>query len=169
MPMITLMVYNLGGSAEDAKDIFQDGLIILLEKIDDKNFVLTCKFKTFLYSVCENLWKLILEKRQTEMNYFLRRIEDDDEQDFTEQIDYKLYESIFYGEFRRLDPGDQKILQLYWKGISPMKIARKLGFTYGYLRKKKCEVQAEFIQKVKSHPDFRRIMIARTLIKDVVY
>jgi len=52
LPMIRLMVTQMGGSSEDAKDIFQDGLIIMLEKIDNNSFVLTCKFKTFLYSVC---------------------------------------------------------------------------------------------------------------------
>ena len=46
--MIRLMVYQLGGSSEDAKDIFQDGLKIMLGKIDNKDFVLTCKFKTYL-------------------------------------------------------------------------------------------------------------------------
>jgi len=61
MPMIRLMIYQMGGSAEDASDIFQDGLIIMLEKLDDKNFVLTCKFKTFLYCVCEHFGKRFLK------------------------------------------------------------------------------------------------------------
>jgi len=47
MPMIRLMIYQKGGTNEDARDIFQDGLIIMLEKLDDKKFNLTCKFKTF--------------------------------------------------------------------------------------------------------------------------
>lgn len=75
MPMIRLMVHNLGGSADDAHDIFQDGLIIMLEKLDNKNFSLTCKFKTYLYCVCENLWKSTLEKRHAAANYFVRRDE----------------------------------------------------------------------------------------------
>ena len=47
--------------------------MIMLEKIDNKEFALTCKFKTFLYCVCENLWKSIIAKRQAAVNYFARR------------------------------------------------------------------------------------------------
>lgn len=169
MPMIRLMVYQMGGTLEDARDIFQDGLIIMLEKIDNEDFVLTCKFKTFLYSVCVNLWKSVLVKRQAATNYLTRRIEDNYDKDFTELLDHKLYESIFYDVLATLDPVCQKILKLYWQELSPKEIADTLGYTYGYVRKKKCEGQAELILKVKKHPDYRRIMNSENVIKDVVY
>ena len=37
LPMIRLMVTQLGGTPEDAKDIFQEGLMVMLEKIDNKS------------------------------------------------------------------------------------------------------------------------------------
>jgi RNA polymerase sigma factor (sigma-70 family) len=169
MPMIRLMVYQMGGTLEDAKDIFQDGLIIMLEKIDNEHFVLTCKFKTFLYCVCENLWKSVLVKRQAATNYFTRRVDDDNEKDFTELYDNMLYENIFYTVFETLDPVYRKILKLYWQELSPKEIANTLGYTYGYVRKKKCEGQAELILRVKNHPDYKRIMNSESVIKDVVY
>jgi RNA polymerase sigma factor (sigma-70 family) len=169
LPMIRLMVYQMGGSLEDAKDIFQDGLMIMLEKIDNEDFVLTCKFKTYLYCVCENLWKSVLEKRQAANNYMTRRIEVDDNPDFTELQDNKLYEKIFYEVFATLDPACQKILKLYWEEKSPMEIAESLGLTYGYVRKKKCEGQAELIAKVKEHPDYKKIVYSDNVTKNVVY
>ena len=170
MPMIRLMVYQMGGSLEDAKDIFQDGLMIMLEKIDDKDYVLTCKFKTYLYCVCENLWKSVLAKRQAATNYLQRRVETgDNNEDFTEIQDNKLYEDIFYEVFETLDPVHKKILKLYWQEMSPKEIAEKLGYTYGYVRKKKCEGQNEFISKVKMHPEYKRIVNSESVIKNVVY
>jgi RNA polymerase sigma factor (sigma-70 family) len=169
MPMIRLMIYQMGGTLEDSRDIFQDGLIIMLEKIDNEDFVLTCKFKTFLYSVCENLWKSVLEKRQAATNYLSRRIEDNYDKDFTELSDNKIYENIFYDVFETLDPVCKKILKLYWQELSPKEIADTLGYTYGYVRKKKCEGQAELIVKVKKHPVYRRIMNSENVIKDIVY
>jgi RNA polymerase sigma factor (sigma-70 family) len=169
MPMIRLMVYQMGGSLEDAKDIFQDGLIIMLEKIDNVDFTLTCKFKTYLYCVCENMWKSVLVKRQAATNYLQRRVQEDNDADFTELQDNKLYENIFSDVLATLDPVSQKILKLYWQEMSPKEIADKLGYTYGYVRKKKCEGQAEFILKVKRHPDYRRIAHSESVIKDIVY
>lgn len=169
MPMIRLMVYQMGGTLEDAKDIFQDGLIIMLEKIDNEDFRLTCKFKTYLYCVCENLWKSVLTKRQAATKYVQSKVEENNYVDFTEIQDNKLYENIFHDVFCALEPACQKILILYWQEISPKDIASKLGLTYGYVRKKKCEGQAEFMMKVKQHPDYLRIMNSEKLIKNIVY
>lgn len=169
MPMIRLMVSQMGGSVEDSKDIFQEGLMIMLEKIDNKDFVLTCKFKTFLYCVCENLWKAVLIKRQAATNYLSRRVESDSEIDFTEVMDNKLYETIFWEVFETLDDSSKKILKLYWQELSPQEIADKLGFTNGYVRKKKCEAQAELTAKVKKHQGYKQIMNSENLAKDVVH
>jgi len=155
LPMVRLMVCQMGGNSEDAKDIFQEGLMIMLEKIDNDQFVLTCKFKTFLYCVCHNLWKSVIVKRQAAENYFNRRIEEDSANDFTEAADNNLRQEIFRKAYDSLDSVSRTILKLYWEEINPHEIAEKLGYTYGYVRKKKCEAQAELIKKVKKHPYFR--------------
>ena len=169
MPMIRLMVYQKGGTNDDAHDIFQDGLIIMLEKLDNKEFALTCKFKTFLYCVCEHLWKSILDKRQAATNYLSKRSEPETDNDFTELIDHQIYEEIFRDVFETLDPISKKILNLYWQEVSPQEIAHKLGYTYGYVRKKKCEAQNELTEKVKKHPGYKRIRSTELATREVVH
>ena len=154
MPMIRLMVTQLGGTFEDGKDLFQEGLMIMLGKLDDNKFALTCKFQTFLYCVCENLWKETLAKRRIATKYLKRRIEEAEEGDFTETIDNKLREDIFRNAYDSIDPVGKTILRLYWEDLSPQEIADKLGYTNGYVRKKKCEAQAELTEKVRQHPDY---------------
>ncbi|MBP1665768.1 MAG: hypothetical protein H6Q23_628, partial [Bacteroidetes bacterium] len=39
-----------------------------------------------------------------------------------------------------------------------------LGLTYGYVRKKKSDAQAELVRKVKDHPDYRKIMGGNFLV-----
>jgi RNA polymerase sigma factor (sigma-70 family) len=169
LPMIKNMVIHLGGSSEDAKDIFQEGLMIILEKIDSREFALTCKFKTFLYCICENLWKSVLIKRQSAVNYFQRRTEVEEDADFSEQVDDDMCREIFMKSFKKLDKSGRKILKLYWKGYSPQEIAEKLNYSYGYVRKKKSESQAELIEKVKSHPEYRKIIESDEMVKRVIY
>jgi RNA polymerase sigma factor (sigma-70 family) len=169
LPMIRLMITQLGGSPEDAKDIFQEGLMIMLEKIDNNEFALTCKFKTFLYCVCENLWKSVIVKRKAAANYLARRVEPEDEKDFTEVMDNNLCREIFLSVFDTLDPVGKNILKLYWEEISPQEIADRLGYSYGYVRKKKCEAQAELTEKVKRHPDYKRIVDSGIVAKKEVY
>jgi len=167
--MIKNMVTHMGGNSEDAKDIFQEGLMIILEKIDSREFALTCKFKTFLYCICENLWKSVLIKRQSTVNYLQRQIDTEEDTDFSEQVDDDLSREIFMKSFKKLDKSGRKILKLYWKGYSPQEIAEKLNYSYGYVRKKKSESQAELIEKVKSHPDYRKMMESDEMAKRVIY
>jgi RNA polymerase sigma factor (sigma-70 family) len=169
LPMVKLIVLPTGGSPEDAKDIFQDGLLIMLEKLDSEDFVLACKFKTYLYCVCEHLWSLALGKRHAAANYFNRKVEEDTYVDFTEIQDNKLCETIFNDVFNSLDPVYKKILKLHWKELSHKEIADKLGLADSYVKKLKCEGQAELIKKVKSHPDYRRIKDSEMIVKNVVY
>jgi len=169
LPMIRLMVYQMGGSADDAHDIFQDGLIIMLEKLDNKEFVLTCKFKTFLYCICEHLWKSVLDKRQCAIKYVNNRAETDENNDFGDFIDHQLYEKIFREAFETLDPISKKILTLYWQEVSPQEIAVKLGYTYGYVRKKKSEAQSELTEKVKRHPSYMKIKRTEMAARNVVH
>jgi len=163
LPMIRLLIYKAGGTPEDAKDIFQDGLIIMIEKIDRNDFVLTCKFKTFLYSVCRNLWLSVLEKRRAAANYLNRKLDEEITIDFAEEYDNKVYQELIVNIYESLDPVCQQILKLYWEEYSPKEIAEKLGYTYGYVRKKKSECQQEFINKLQNHPDYRLIKKTETI------
>jgi RNA polymerase sigma factor (sigma-70 family) len=49
------VVYN-NGTEDDARDIFQEAMMVLYEKAKQPDFELTCQIKTYLYSVCRRLW-----------------------------------------------------------------------------------------------------------------
>ena len=55
-PMAYKMVITNQGNKEDARDLFQEGMIVLIEKAQNPDFYLTSKMGTFLYSVCRRLW-----------------------------------------------------------------------------------------------------------------
>jgi RNA polymerase sigma factor (sigma-70 family) len=169
LPMIRLMVTQKGGTGEDAKDIFQDALIIMLQKIDSNELALTCKFKTYLYCICENLWTNILMKRHAAANYLRRRSNDYTDHDFSEIYDNKLYENMFYDMFETLEPLCKKILILYWQEFSAKEIAERLGYKDSYVRKKKCECQGELVGKVMSLPQFKSVKQSKELVDAFVF
>ncbi|MBD3749718.1 MAG: sigma-70 family RNA polymerase sigma factor [Sphingobacteriales bacterium] len=71
-PMILQLVMNNNGNEDEAKDIYQEGIIILHDKIKSGDFELTSKLKTFLYSVCRRLWL----KRLSHKSRFSENIKD---------------------------------------------------------------------------------------------
>ncbi len=54
--LIQALVVNNNGSTEDAKDVFQEAMIVLYQKVKSDSFELNCQIKTFMYSVCRRLW-----------------------------------------------------------------------------------------------------------------
>jgi RNA polymerase sigma factor (sigma-70 family) len=64
--LVQALVVNNSGTAEDAKDIFQETMIVLYEKVQSGTFELNCQIKTFVYSVSRRLWL----KRLMQQNRF---------------------------------------------------------------------------------------------------
>jgi RNA polymerase sigma factor (sigma-70 family) len=64
--MVQSLIINNNGTADDAKDIFQETMIVLYEKARSGNFELNCLVKTYVYSVARRLW---LKKLQLASRY----------------------------------------------------------------------------------------------------
>ena len=154
---IRLMVIEKGGSLEDAKDVFYEGLVAFIQLVDKDDLKLTCKLGTLLYAICNNKWKQQLQKRSAAKNYHLRKPDTTDETDFTEDADEALYRDIFWECFNKLDKVCRSILEGYLKEISPKALASSLGYSYGYVRKKKCLCHNELMELIGHHPEYREI------------
>ncbi|MEI2740071.1 MAG: sigma-70 family RNA polymerase sigma factor [Chitinophagaceae bacterium] len=61
--MVQSLIINNNGSADDAKDIFQEAMIVLYEKVRSGTFELNCQIKTFVYSVSRRLWLKRLQQQ----------------------------------------------------------------------------------------------------------
>lgn len=64
---IQALIINNNGTADDAKDVFQEAMIVLYQKVKTDSFELNCQIKTYLYSVCRRIWL----KRLLHQNKFL--------------------------------------------------------------------------------------------------
>lgn len=63
--MIVRLVCANSGTEQEAKDVYQEAVIVLYEKIQSADFRLTCTVKTYLYAVCHRLWlKRLAEKKR---------------------------------------------------------------------------------------------------------
>lgn len=65
--LVQALVVKNNGTAEDAKDIFQEAMIVLFEKAKQEDFTLQCQLRTYIYSVCRRLWL----KRLLQQNRFM--------------------------------------------------------------------------------------------------
>jgi DNA-directed RNA polymerase specialized sigma24 family protein len=54
--MVQSLIINNQGTIDDARDIFQEAMIVLYEKARSGTFELNCQIKTYVYSVSRRLW-----------------------------------------------------------------------------------------------------------------
>ncbi len=62
--MVQALIINNNGSSDDARDIFQETMIVLYEKAKSGSFELQCQLKTYVYSVARRLWLKRLQQMQ---------------------------------------------------------------------------------------------------------
>ena len=62
-PKVRRLVRDNSGTGDDAKDVFQDSLLIFHRKARSADFVLTSSVSTYLFSIARNLWREELRRR----------------------------------------------------------------------------------------------------------
>ena len=74
-PMVLQLIINNNGNEDDAKDIYQEAIIVLYNKVKAGDFELSSKLKTYIYSICRRLWL----KRLAQLNRYGGDIRDFEE------------------------------------------------------------------------------------------
>jgi RNA polymerase sigma factor (sigma-70 family) len=67
-PMVLQFILNNNGDEDDAKDVYQECIIILYNKIKTGEFELTSKLKTYIYSVSRRIWLKKLAQHSKKSN-----------------------------------------------------------------------------------------------------
>jgi RNA polymerase sigma factor (sigma-70 family) len=155
-PLIKFLVTDNGGLEEDAEDVFQDGIVTLYNKIILNQLVLTSSFKTYMYSVCRNLWLQKLNKRKA----FFDKLKDVEEyidipKDMLEEssIEETEMQRIIQMHFLSLPEDCQRVLRLFIQKMPVQEIAGIMGFkTDHYARTRKNLCKQELKKRVADDP-----------------
>jgi len=122
-----------GGSADEARDVFQDGLIVLFEKAQNDAFVLTCPLGALLHVICSR--KYIDRLRQKGKDSGVRKTEErryEEEQDSDililaeESIAEQQKQERLSAAFAQLSDLCRQLLSLLSNGVAPREAADQL-------------------------------------------
>jgi RNA polymerase sigma factor (sigma-70 family) len=150
--MMTKLVITNSGTEEEARDVFQDALIVFWQKAKSGNLVMTAKISTYIYSVCQNLWRKELDRKKRLSN---------EEKDSPVSLDMETpeKEKIIAKCLDQLGETCRKVLTYYYfDEMSMQEIADKLGFANtdtAKTKKYKCKQKLdELIKAQYSEQDF---------------
>ena len=157
------MVLKSYGNEDQARDIFQEVIIVIYNKLQDSNFKITSSFFTFFYAVIKNTWldyrKLSLKNPLIYAKDYSDEIGVGIEIDQVEVLATKAIRlGLFNTYFKELADGCQQILSLFRAEYKAEEIANELGFkSANYVRKRKSECLKILIQKIRKDPIFKEL------------
>ncbi len=155
-PAVVKLILENSGTEDDAKDIFQESLIVVFKNIREKaDFKLESGFQTYIYSIARLLWLKHLRKNRNHEKTLKENhpfIEFEEPKPFREEdIRYALYQRAFI----KIPPDCQKILKMSVDGIAQKEIADTLGFkSENYIKKRKHFCKEYLIGKIKEDPEY---------------
>lgn len=156
---ISHYILKNGGSAQDAKDVFQDALMIVLEKAQSPGFKLSSSFYTYLFSVNKLVWyNLSRKKSRKDVT-----IPDDntlkDDYNIEQDLINRELDNIYRTNFLRLGELCRQLLSLFFERKTMTEIAQQLKLKNEHTartRKYRCQANLKKLMELdKRYLDWR--------------
>jgi RNA polymerase sigma factor (sigma-70 family) len=158
-PKIRKYIQQRGGTAEDARDVFQDALMVIYKKAQSKDFNLTSQFSTYLFGICYFIWD---RKKKKKTNNTVTILEDNGytvDGDIESNIIERERHHIFKEQFLKLGTSCQKVLTLFFSKKNMVEIAEILQLKNEHTarnRKYRCQKELEkLIKQDKRYNELR--------------
>lgn len=145
------------GSKEDAFDLFQDAIMVILEKIRKDDLKLTVKFNTYFYGVYYRIWLNVLRDRRSsivvksDFENELRVLSIDEIKEIERLGEKEKMVRIYQASFKMLSKECQKMIKFENKGYSVEVIKKKFNYksmAFTYKKRRRCILKLkEFIRK----------------------
>lgn len=130
-PMVLQFILNNNGDEDDAKDVYQESIIVVYNKIQSGDFELTSKLKTYIYSISRRIWLKKLAQQSKKTNNIAEfedviAVEEDLEQHEAKDLQFDKMDSAL----QQLGEPCKTIIQdFYINNLSMQDISEKFGYT----------------------------------------
>lgn len=157
----TAFVKANSGNEQDARDVFQEALIVLFKKSRTPNFQLTTSPGAYLHAVVRNLWLYRLRTRQAhpeisvQDHLILPETGDDDWELLLGEQNLEEKHRVVKLLLESLKTECQKLIEYaYYYQYSTAEMARLLDYAESFIKVKKHRCMEALREKVKNHPAF---------------
>lgn len=159
--LVEALIIKNNGNAEDARDVFQEVLFVLVKKLRAPGFRLSSALNTFLYAIARNIWRNRLRRRKPQVEFQDTRHDSIDltESDVTVK---RLFEKR-HGIVRQLldglsDKCRQILLGFYYHKKTMRQIGEGLGLSEGSAKVQKHRCMGYLKNEVEAHPEYQNLI-----------
>ncbi|MEM9339160.1 MAG: sigma-70 family RNA polymerase sigma factor [Bacteroidota bacterium] len=157
LPYVIRFIIKNGGSEEEAKDVFQDAMVITHKKLRERDFELTSTLGTYLIGVSKKIWSNRQRKLTREVKMEVTSDLEHPDDDVLEKWDEEERVNLFQKHFLRLSQDCQDLLRLFFEKKSMKQIAEMRNTTEGYVKKRKFKCKSSLLKMVTEDPLFNEL------------
>jgi RNA polymerase sigma factor (sigma-70 family) len=154
---VRILILENKGNEDDARDIFQEALFAIYQKITLQNLQLNCNFSTYLYSVCRFLWIRELTKKKEYdkiTDEFPDVISPGSLNPMVELAGLK----IFQKHFNELCEDCQKVLRLHFNNVPSQEISKIMGYkNIQMARDRKSRCKQNLLTNIYNDPEYQKL------------
>ncbi|ACU04892.1 RNA polymerase sigma factor [Pedobacter heparinus] len=129
-PLVAGHISKMGGSLEEARDIFQDALIIYYEKSTASVLTLKHSDEAYLFGIARYLWNKRYKESSGQLSIDQLNADFDEQAGLTDTVEGEISTSRL---FKLLQTAGQKCMQLlsafYYEKLSMEQLAGRFGFS----------------------------------------
>jgi RNA polymerase sigma factor (sigma-70 family) len=158
--LIRHLIITNSGSEDDAKDVFQEAMVVLYRKLKTENIVITSSLSTYLYSVARLVWLKELHRKSK------NRVDFSDTLDEFMQHDRELPDIIERNErlklyrenFEQLSEDCKTILHMFLNNIPVREITLSMGYSKDqHTKNRRYRCKKTLINKIRKSDKFKEL------------
>jgi len=150
-------IMGRGGNPEHIKDVFQEALMVIIQKVRKDDLKLTCSFSTYLLAVCKNIWMHDMRKSKVHLVED-SKLESVPEKDAVDWEQEEKFQDLFNHHFAQLSEDCQKLLHLHFKKVSLAEIQQIFGYSSEhYTSDRKYRCKQSLYNRIRKDPKFKEI------------
>lgn len=159
-PKVINYIKQNSGDEDQAKDVIQETLITIYNQAHEKKLQLTCPFDAYFFLLCKRKWLNQLKKQDTKgVTINEERLSNDDDalELAFETTLFERQHALFEEMFQKLGSSCKDLLKATFKIKSMEEVAKSIGVTYAYARKKKSLCIGQLTKMVQSSPNYQHL------------
>ena len=158
-PIIEAYIVHNQGSRDQARDIFQEAMIVVYKKVRLGQLELTCKFGTYLYAICKKMWIQERKKylhRKEKLSQQSMMVQDPGPAD--DPLLQKHLNHLFNKHFGDLSEDCQKILSMYFNNFSVEDIRTAMNYkNLHHTADRKYRCKKSLVKRIVNDPLFNKL------------
>ncbi|MBN1116973.1 MAG: sigma-70 family RNA polymerase sigma factor [Bacteroidales bacterium] len=156
-PVVLGYIIRHGGGEAEAKDVFQETILVIFKYSDEEKLDIKGDFGAYLIGISKRLWLRILRQQNTHDNH-INQLESEtfEEHPSDKEIDQEVEYAFLRKHIVKLGEECQKVLMMTAEGLTNSEIAEKMNYkSVNFVGVKKVKCKRALIKLIKNDPDYQ--------------